>query len=199
MKLEDLKAALEERKFEGYLFERPARQIALEVRRKAGSIEEKYKAQDIQAISAGLFVILMTYFWFDRWAPWWSNFGVGLAGMGVLLQMACVARLYLPGRRICFDLPREAFLAEERKRLRARIRILGHEVWWGFIPMIVGASLWIGRHLKSIAEFASFAGMLAALCGAAWWISYKRQEEDLRDLLREIEQELAQIGPSGAA
>ena len=50
MDLEKLKSALDGQKFGGYLFERPVRQITLDVQRKARQMESSYRTKDLQVI-----------------------------------------------------------------------------------------------------------------------------------------------------
>jgi hypothetical protein len=196
MELERLKAALQERKFEGYLFERPVRQIALDIQRKAKSIEEKQRIKDVQAMIGVLILVPIYFFWFDSRQPWWSQVGIGLMIAGIALEALCFLRLYLQGRRIRFDLPRENFLVEERRRLRIRIRILKREAMWCCAPMIIGVLLYFAWQIKSAIEFVICFCLLVVACGAAWWNSARKHGRELESLLNEIDQELAQIGSS---
>ncbi len=196
MELEKLKAALQERKFEGYLFERPAQQIVLDVQRRARNLEEKEKAHDIQAVIGGLALAALYFVWFDSRQPWWSNAGIALMVAGTVLVAACTLSLYLPGRRIRFDLPREEFLVQERKRLRARIRILHREGLWAWAPLIAGMLIYFASLIKSVVAFAVCVLILVIGCGAAWWFSTRRHGKALQSLLDEIELELAQLRTS---
>jgi len=196
MELEKLKAALNERKFEGYLFERPARQIALDIRRRAKSIEAKERAHDIQTIVGGLAMAVVFFFWFDSRQSFWSNAGIALIIAGTVLVAACTASVYLPGRRVRFDLPRQEFLAEERKRLRTRIRVLRRDGVWACTPLIAGFLLYFASYLNSIVEYAICVVVLAGACAATWWSSTHKHGKVLKSLLNEIELELAQLNAS---
>ena len=197
MRLEDLKAALEERRFEGYLFERPVRQIVLDVQRKARSIEEKHKVRDVQAMLGGIASAPIIYFLVDSRQPWWGNAGIVLMFCGCVLNAALFLRLYLWSRRIRFDLPREEFLYEEGMRLRTRIRILKRDVVWTYLLMSAGLLLFVAGLRTSILDMVILVGLLLVTFGINWWARIGREYKEPESLLSEIEQELAQIKPTG--
>ena len=193
MDLEELKSALDGRKFEGYLFERPVRQITLDVQRKARQLESSYRTKDLQWIFIALATTLYWCFWFEKGQPWWGNLGVALVIMATLLGAVCGLKLYAQGRNTRFDVSRRIYLTEERERLVARLRMINRYTIMSGAPLLAGVLLYFAASTKSPLHYAIVATVTVLSCIAAWWGADRGYNRNLRRLVEEIDSQLAEI------
>ncbi len=193
MDLEQLKSALDGRKFEGYLFDRPVRQITLDVQRIARQMASNYRAKDLQGIFTALAATLLWCFWFEKGQPWWANLGVALVIVASLLGGVCALKLYRQGRNTRLDVSRRIYLTAERERLVTRLRMLNRCTIIAGAPLLAGILLQIAVYTKSPLEYATIVTLTLLLCIAAAWSADRKYKKGLRQLVKELDSQLAEI------
>ncbi len=198
MDLEKLKSALDGRKFEGYLFERPVSQITLDVQRKARQMGSSYRKKDLQGVFIALAATLIWCFWFEKGQPWWANLGVALVMVATLLGGVCGLRLYRQGRHARLDVSRRIFLTEERERLVARLRMVNRYTIIAGAPLVAGVLLQIAAYTKSPLHYAIIVTVTVFLCIVTWWRADQGYNRNLRRLVGEIDRQLADIDADSA-
>ncbi len=196
MDLEELKSALDGQKFEGYLFQRPVRRITLDVQRKARQRESSYRKKDLQVIFIVLATTLYWCFGFDKGHPWWANLGVALVIMASLIAGVCWLKLYKHGRHARLDVPRRIFLTQERERLVARLRMINRYTIITGAPLLAGVLLYFAT--KSPLQYALIVTLAVLSCIVAWRRADSGYTKDLRQLVMEIDSQLAEMDADSA-
>jgi len=186
MELERLKAAWQEQKFEGYLFEKPPSRITADVRRKAMEMKSRNLAEDVSHVLGSMLIVGMWIFWYDSRQPLMTRAGIILLMAGIALEaIAYIApRFRYRGER--FDLPRNEFLLREKKRIEARIRLVKGSLTWLSVPMLAGCILYAASVVKNMGELLSCVALLAFMWGIAFWVNARRVRKHLAPLLVEI-------------
>ena len=116
--------------------------------------------------------------------------------MGTLLAGVCGLKLYTQGRNTRLDVPRRIYLIEERERLVARLRMMNRYTIISGAPLLAGVLLYFAASTKSPLHYAIVATLTVLLCIAAWWGADRRYNRNLRQLVEEIDRQLAEIDPN---
>lgn len=191
MDLEELKSALDGQKFEGYLFQRPVRPVTLDVRRKARQMESSYRKKDLQTIFITLAAALFWCIWFEKGQPWWANLGVALVIMSSLIAGVCWLKLYRQGRHARLDVSRRIYLTEERERLVARLRMINRYTIITGAPLLAGVLLYFAT--KPPLQYALIVTLAVLSCIVAWRRADSGYNKDLRQLVKELDSQLAEL------
>ena len=193
MELETLKSAFRATEFDGHLFDRPVPEIALDVEARVNDMTSKQRQRDIARIAALTPSLGLWFLFFDHRQPWWASVGVVLLIVGTALEIVCYVRLRFQDRQTRFDLPRRTFLIEERRKLAARLRIMGRDIAWSAVPLFGGALLYFLWPLKSVAEIALGIGLLAVAAILTYGTGLRRARRDVEALVRELDRDLADL------
>ena len=189
MDLERAKAVWQREKLE-FLQEKPLKERAADIRRKAMEMEQKFKREQKTRLSWGIICLVLLAGQYNPHLPLLSNAGLGLM---VLSLSAAFASYYVLRRRFREsrpELPRREYLAEQRKSIRGQIRVLWlNSVLLG-LPALFGLFLWQAAlaHSKAGVLLMIYLVVIAfALCVLAmlWKIRKK-----LLPVIREIDKEL---------
>jgi hypothetical protein len=121
MDLELVKAARQREKLE-FLREKPLKERAADIRRKAMEMDEKFKREQKKQLSWGLVCLVLPACLYNPHLPLRSNAGLGLMVLSAAAGPAFHHVLRRRFRESRPELPRREYLAEQRKNIRERIR-----------------------------------------------------------------------------
>ncbi|MGD0102228.1 MAG: hypothetical protein ABSC60_17985, partial [Acidobacteriota bacterium] len=120
-----------------------------------------------------------------------------LANAGLILMFLCLAAMLAGSIILKYRLreshpwlPEEEFLAEQRKKIAARIALLRRNVRWFLIPAMAGLLTWqIGLSHSVPMVVALVVIVTLASTGAFWFYRWKLRT-DLLPILDDIDREL---------
>jgi len=188
MELEELKALYQQAKAAHPRKDPHA--IMLETKRKAEERERDFKRQQRTQILCGLFCLVCMATWYRREGPL-------LANAGLILMFLCLAAMLAGSIILKYRLreshpwlPEEEFLAEQRKKIAARIALLRRNVKWFFIPSMLGFLAWQAG-LSHSAQMVAALAIIVALVSAGAFLFYRwKLRTDLLPILEDIDREL---------
>ena len=184
-----MKAAWQREKLE-FLREKPLKERAADIRRKAMEMEQKFKLDQKKRLSWGIVCLTLMVCLYHPHSPLLSNIGLGLM---VLSAAAGLASYYVLRRRFRESRPelsRREYLAEQRKNMREQILVLGLNGALLAPPAFLGLYLWqtAWSHLRAEALLVTpliiivFASCILAML---WKI-----RKELLPAIKEIDREL---------
>ncbi len=191
MDLEHIRAAWQREEFEGYLFETPPKRIAADLRRKAGAMDRQFARDQTQQILWGLLYFGLMALRYDSRLPIYANVGVTLillAGAHYLISSFILRSRFRLNQS---ELPGKEYLAEQRKRIMARISALRRNMIWSLIPLTTGLGLWLAAILHSPYGVALVVTLMASTTIASAWFCNRRIRKEFLPSLEAIEREIA--------
>jgi hypothetical protein len=190
MDLEQLKAAWQREKA-AHARSIDAEAIMAETREKAMKMDQEFVRQQRVQIICGLFCLVLLASGYRREGPLLVNAGLIVMLLGLALMLAGSIILKFRLRQSHPELPREEYLAEQRKKIEARIALLRRNTRWFFIPSMAGFLMW-QMGLSHSLEIAVALVILVALASAGmlWFYRWKLRK-DLLPILEEIDRELS--------
>jgi hypothetical protein len=190
MQLDHIKAAWQREKA-AYSYEMDSKEIMAATREKAMKMDQKFVRQQRVQILCGLFCLGLLAAGYRRENPLLANAGLIVMLLGLALMLAGSVIMKFRLRQSHPELPHEEYLAEQRKKIEARIALLRRNARWFFIPSMVGFLMWqMGlSHSLEIAVALVIFGALASV-GMFWAYRWKLRKE-LFPILEEIDHELS--------
>lgn len=190
MDLDSVKAAWQKEKFDGYLFVTPLKQITSDIRRKAEQMDQKFIREQKRYITLASVGLLMLACLYDRQLPPLANIGLGimvLCGAIALFSNYILKRRYRETRP---ELPRKEYLADQREKILARIRLVRRNMMWLLMPSFAGFLLWEIVQAHSKLEVLLLVNIAVIGCIAAIWLGWRHLTKELLPVLEEIDREL---------
>src|SRR5271157_3349012 len=188
MELEELKAVYQQAKAAHPRKDPHA--IMLDTKRKAEERERDFKRQQRTQILCVLFCLVCMATWYRREGPL-------LANAGLILMFLCLAAMLAGSIILKYRLreshpwlPEEEFLAEQRKKIAARIALLRRNVRWFFIPSMLGFLAWQGGLSHSVPMVVAFVMIVALVSTGTFWFYRWKLRTDLLPILEDIDREL---------
>jgi hypothetical protein len=190
MQLENVKAAWQREKA-AYFHEMDPRKIMADTREKAMKMDQEFARQQKVQILCGLFCLGLLAAGYRREGPVLANAGLIVMLLGFALMLAGSVIMKFRLRQSHPELPREEYLAEQRKKIEARIALLRRNARWFFIPSMAGFLMW-QMGLSHSLEIAVAHVIFVALVSAGMFWSYRwNLRKDLFPILDEIDRELS--------
>ena len=189
MDLEQAKAAWAREKSE-FLREKPPKERAAYIKRKAIEIDRKLKNELRIRLSLGLLCLILLAGQYDPHLPILSNVGLGMMLLFAALGLACHFILILRFRESRPELPRKEYLAEQRKMIASRIRVLRLAVAFILPPALFGLILWQATQLQSKAVIMMITNLAAITLVTGLLAVHLKIRKQLWPMIREIDQEL---------
>jgi uncharacterized membrane protein YqjE len=156
-------------------------------------MDQEFARQQIMQIVCGLFCLVMMALRYDSRQPLLANVGliIMLLSLAVMLAGSIILRFRL---RVSHpEWPEEKYLAEQRKKITARIALVRRNMIWFFAPSLLGFLLWqaVPAHsIKMVIVIVILAVLV--LIGGIWRCRWMLRK-DLLPILEEIDQELADL------
>jgi integrase len=141
MELEEVKAAWQREKA-AYAVERDTQKILADTIELAQKRDREFACQQILLILCGLTCFGLMPTRYSRQNPMLANVGLILMILGFASMLAGTSILRWRQRISHRWLPGEAYLAEERMKITARIALLRRNLTWFLIPSVLGFLLW---------------------------------------------------------
>ena len=141
MELEQVKAAWQREKA-AYPRKVDPKAIMADTKQKAMKRDRDFNRQQRTQILCGLLCLGIMATWYRREDPLLANAGLIVMLLCLALMLAGSIILKYRLRESHPWLPEEEFLAEERKKIAARIALLRRNVRWFFIPAMAGLLTW---------------------------------------------------------
>jgi hypothetical protein len=188
MELEDLKAAWL-REIANDPDEEDLKAMMDKARERATKSERDFSRKQRSQILYGLVCLGIMATYYRREGPLLEN-------AGLILMLLCMA-LMLAGSIILKyrlheshpELPYRQFLAEERKKICARIALLQRNTRWFFIPCMLGLAAWRIAPAHSLGMAITLAGVAVASV-AAWGFYRWKMRKELTPMLEEIDRDI---------
>ena len=191
MDLEQVKAAWQREKLR-YRSEMSPKERAAAIRRKAEEMEREQKRALQKQLSLGLICLALLAGRFDRHLPLMSNLGLGI--MVVCGAIALGAHYFLKrrSRESHRELPREEYLADKRRKVVARIRLLRRKTTWILVPALAGFLAWqIPRAHSKFAVVVLISLAVIVYVITVWCIG-RIVKKELLPVIEDIDRELAE-------
>jgi hypothetical protein len=188
MELEELKAVYQQAKAAHPRKDPHA--IMLDTKRKAEERDRDFKRQQRTQILCVLFCLVCMAAEYRREGPL-------LANAGLILMFLCLAAMLAGSIILKYRLreshpwlPEEEFLAEQRKKIAARIALLRRNVVWFFIPSMSGLLAWQAGLSPSVPMVVAFVMIVALVSTGTFWFYRWKLRTDLLPILEDIDREL---------
>jgi hypothetical protein len=190
MQLDHVKAAWQREK-DAYFHEIDAKAIMADTREKAMKMDQEFARQQKVQILCGLICLGLLAAGYRREDPLLANAGLIVMLLGLALMLAGSVIMKFRLRQSHPELPHEEYLAEQRKKIEARIALLRRNARWCFIPSMAGFLMW-QMGLSHSLEIAVALAIFAALASAGMFWSYRwKLRKDLLPIINEIDHELS--------
>jgi hypothetical protein len=186
MDFDKFKAAFQEKAFEGQRFDRPASEVAAEVRRKAMELDRRHLVRDVCAAATTLGLLALVAVFLCDAQSVLARAGLILAMLALAMETGSCLVLRLRARAKRYELPGRRYLVEERRKLAERVRMMKCQAGWLALPGYVGALVYVAALSKSSVDVIVAAGLVTASAALA----VRMQERRIR---KEIEPEIVQI------
>ena len=193
MEFEDIRAAFQNRKFEGYLFETPPPVVVTEVRRAAEKRQQKFDRRHIGDYGIMIMLVFLSLILIIFQNSLMARAGASLVMLTLILQRLSAIRKGRMEREKRFDLPPRISLLEEQKRVVAQIREARFQSTLYLAPGALGCILLCLSRAPSERTVLGFlTGMLLGLM-FVYFIQACRIRKELLPRLDRINRELAEI------
>jgi FtsH-binding integral membrane protein len=189
MELEQVKAAWQREKA-AYFHKVDPKAIMADTKQKAMKMDRDFKRQQRTQILCGLLCLGLMAAWYRREGPLLANAGLIVMLLCCALMLAGSIILKYRLRESHPELPREEYLAEQRKKIAARIALLRRNVRWFFIPSLLGLLTWqlgLSHSVQMVVALVIIATLVST--GAFWFYRWKLRK-DLLPILDDIDREL---------
>jgi hypothetical protein len=190
MDLEQVKASWQREKLR-YHSEMSPRERAAGIRRKAEEMDREYRRELQKQLTLGLFCLALLAGQYRHLSL------VSSLGLGIMVVCGAIAlRSHYVLKRRCREshreLPRKEYLAEQRRKIMARIKMLRRNLSWILGPALAGFLIWQIPNAHS--KFTVFLLInLAAIAGLVTvWCIRRILQKELLPILEEIDRELAE-------
>jgi hypothetical protein len=190
MELEDLNTAWKNQKFEGYLFDKTASEIASDIRRKSRAMRWKNIRRDAMEILVGIFCIAAFGLLVESSQPPLARAGAILMTAGVTGNVIAFLAFRYRYRHRRYDLRWRKILERERRKIIARIRLMRGYTTWHAAPLVAGFILYTASYGPSLSEWLMEIGVIALVGGYSHLSNRWRIRRQLLPLLAEIDREL---------
>ena len=188
MELEELKALYQQAKAAHPRKDPHA--IMLDTKRKAEERERDFKRQQRTQILCVVFCLVCMATEYRREGPL-------LANAGLILMFLCLAAMLAGSIILKYRLreshpwlPEEEFLAEQRKKIAARIALLRRNVRWFLIPALLGFLAWQAGMAHSAKMVIALVAIATLACAGIFWFYRWKLRKDLLPILDDIDREL---------
>ena len=190
MELEEPKTAWKNQKFEGYLFDKTAFEIAEDIGRKASAMRWKNIRRDAMEILVGIFCIAAFGLLLEGGQPPLARAGAILMMAGVTGNVIAFLTFRYRYRHKRFDLRWRKILEQERRKIIARIRLMRGYTTWHAVPLVAGFILYAVGYGLNFPEWLIEIGAIALVGGYFHLLNRRRIRRELLPLLAEIDREL---------
>ena len=189
MELEQVKAAWQREKAM-YFHEVDPKAILADTKQKAMKRHRDFNRQQMTQILCGLFCLGMLAAEYRREGPLLANAGLTVMLLGLALMLAGSVIMRYRLRESHPWLPEEEFLAEERKKIAARIALLRRNVTWFLIPALFGFLAWQAGLSHSVKMVVALVVIVALASVGIFWFYRWKLRKDLLPILDDIDREL---------
>jgi len=189
MQLEHVKAAWQREKA-AYLHEMDPKAIMADTRQKAMKMDRDFARQQMTQILCGLLCLGLMAAGYRRENPLPANAGLIVMLLCLALMLAGSVILKFRLRESHPELPREEYLAEQRKKIAARIALLRRNVRWFFIPSILGLLTWQTGLSHSVQMAVALVVIVTLSSAGIFWFYRWKLRKDLLPILEDIDREL---------
>jgi hypothetical protein len=189
MEFEELKAAWQREKA-AYPCKQDFKAITAETKKKAEQRDRDFKRQQRTRVLCGLLCLGLMATFFRREGPLLANAGLIVMLLCLALMLAGSIILKYRLRESHPELPSEEYLAEERKKIEARIALLRRNATWLLIPCMSGFLTWqiaLSHSAGMVVALVAIAAIASSgmLCLYRW-----KLRKDLLPVLEDIDREL---------
>ena len=188
MELEELKAVYQQAKAAHP--RKDPHEIMLDTKRKAEERERDFKRQQRTQILCVLFCLVCMAAGYRREGPLLANAGLILMFLCLAAMLAGSVILKYRLRESHPWLPEEEFLAEQRKKIAARIALLRRNVRWFLIPAMSGLLAWQAGLSHSVQMVIALVVIVTLASAGAFWFYRWKLRTDLLPILEDIDREL---------
>jgi uncharacterized membrane protein (DUF485 family) len=191
MELEQVKAAWQREK-SMYPSEIDPEQMVADVMRRAMEEDRKFAQEQKKQILWGLLAWVLIASRYKSQAPLLGNLGLAITVLGIALMLSGSIILKYRMRVSHPELPPREYLAEQRKKIAARIAIFKRNIWI-LIPTILGFAAYSAAPLNTIHRIAVFAIFAVLAFVGCFWFTRRKMKRDLLPLLEGIDREIADL------
>jgi hypothetical protein len=189
MELEQVKAAWQREKA-AYPYETDPAKILADTRQQAMKRDQEFARKQRTQIICSLICLGLMARCYSPHNPLLANVGLIVMLLGSALMLAGSIILKYRLRVSHPELPRKEFLAEQRRKISARIALLQNNMTWFLIPAMLGFLLWQVTLSHSIQMKIVLIILAALACVGAFWCGRWQIRRELRPMLEEIDREL---------
>ncbi len=197
MEIEQLRNAWKEEKFEGYLFDRPVRQLVPGIQKRLLEARHRMLAEDCLQVVTGVFVIGMLGATCGSTASLLGRAGLltVMAGMVAIGTDIIVHRFKARQKRA--DLPTNEYYRNEYDSIDANVRLRRRTWVWGAASALFGFVPWLISTNPSAKEIILFSSALIGAIGYCWWLNERKIRRDLLPLREWLAERLEKLHENG--
>jgi hypothetical protein len=189
MQLEHVKAAWQREKA-AYSCEMDPKAIMADTRQKAMKVDRDFTRQQRVQIVCVLLCLGLTAAGYRREDPLLANAGLIVMLLCLALMLAGSVILRFRLKESHPELPREEYLAEQRKKIAARIALLRRNARWFLIPSLLGLLTWQTGLSHSVQMVVALVLIVTLASAGIFWFYRWKLGKELLPLLDDIDREL---------
>ena len=192
MEMENVKAAWQREKA-ACPVETDTQKILADTKKQALKRDLIFDCQQGLLILCGLICFGLMATWYNRQNPMLSNAGLILMILGFASMLGGIIILRQRQRISHPWLPDEAYLAEERMEITARIALFRGNLTWLLTPSVLGFLLWQLPLSHTVVMTMILITHVVLFLAGVFWLYHRKVRKELRPMFEEIDLELAEL------